>query len=85
LDSVDAGRISIATDLGFVQEYATDSGVSLGNVSVTSKGINVGGSADTEDQVFNYGWLLEKKFSTVMIPSISASETGVQFSMVLTK
>jgi type IV pilus assembly protein PilM len=85
LDSLDAGRISIATDLGFVQEYATDSGVSLGNVSVTSKGINVGGSADTEDQVFNYGWLLEKKFSTVMIPSISASETGVQFSMVLTK
>jgi type IV pilus assembly protein PilM len=85
LDSLDVGRISIATDLGFVQEYATDSGVALGNVSVTSKGINVGGSADTEDQVFNYGWLLEKKFSTVMIPSISASQDSVQFSMVLTK
>jgi type IV pilus assembly protein PilM len=85
LDSVDAGRISITTDLGLIQEYATDSGVSLDSVNTDTKGINISGSADTEDEVFNYGWLLEKKFSTVMIPSISASEGVVQFSMVLTK
>jgi hypothetical protein len=59
--------------------------VSLDSVNTDTKGINISGSADTEDEVFNYGWLLENKFSTVMIPSISASETGVQFSMVLTK
>jgi type IV pilus assembly protein PilM len=87
LDSLDAGRISITTDLGLIQEYAGDSGVALDSVSTSIKGINIGGSADTEDEVFNYGWLLEKsgRFSTVMIPSISASETGVQFSMVLSK
>jgi type IV pilus assembly protein PilM len=87
LDSLDAGRISITTDLGLIQEYATDSGVSLDSVSTTTKGIDISGSADTEDEVFNYGWLLQKsgRFSTVMIPSISASEGVVQFSMVLTK
>jgi type IV pilus assembly protein PilM len=87
LDGLNAGRISIATDLGLIQEYATDSGVSLDSVSSSTKGIDIRGLADTEDEVFNYGWLLEKsgRFSTVMIPSISATEGGVQFSVVLTK
>jgi type IV pilus assembly protein PilM len=88
LDTLNAGRTAITTDLGLIQEYATGSGVSLDSVTTSStKGINIGGSADTEDEVFNYGWLLEEsgRFSTVMIPSISASETGVQFTMVLTK
>jgi type IV pilus assembly protein PilM len=87
LDSLDAGRISITTDLGLIQEYAGDSGVALDSVATSTKGISIGGSADTEDEVFNYGWLLGKsgRFSTVMIPSISASEGGVQFSMVLSK
>jgi hypothetical protein len=87
LDSLDARRISITTDLGLIQDYATDSGVSIDSVNTTPKGINIDGSADTEDEVFNYGWLLEKsgRFSTVMIPSISVSEAGVQFSMVLSK
>ena len=87
LGSLDAGRISITTDLGLIQEYATDSGVSLDSVSTSTKGINISGSADTEDEVFNYGGLLDKsgRFSTVMIPSISVSEGVVQFSVVLTK
>ena len=87
MDTLDAGRISITTDLGRIQEYAKDSGVSLDSVSTSTKGINISGSADTEDEVFNYGWLLEKsgRFSAVMIPSISASEGSVQFSIVLSK
>jgi type IV pilus assembly protein PilM len=87
LDSLDAGRISITTDLSLIQDYATESGVSLDSVGTGTKGIDISGSADTEDEVFKYGWLLENsgRFSTVMIPSISASDTGVQFSMVLSK
>ena len=87
LDGLDSGRISVVTDLSVIQEYAGDSGVSLDVVSTGTKGISISGSADTEDEVLNYGRLLENsgRFSTEVISKITASEDGVQFSMVLSK
>ena len=87
LGSLDAGRIAITTDLGLIQDCAAESGVSLATVGTSTKGIDISGSAGTEDEVLMYGGLLKKSgnFSTVMIPSITATEGGVQFSMVLSK
>jgi len=86
LDNLDASRDAMKADLDVVHEYAADSGVSLGNVSVDKTGISIAGTADTEDQVLKYyGKLLYEsgRFSTVMIGSISVSEDGVGFRMDL--
>lgn len=94
LASQKASRVSVTYDLRLIKEDAADSSVSLDSVTLdNTKGtIDISGSADTEDEVFNFGWLLEKSetspgvksFSTVYITPVNTS-TGVQFSMQLTK
>jgi type IV pilus assembly protein PilM len=86
LDSLDAARDEAKADLDTVYNYAEDSGVYLDDVTRDSKGIEISGSAATEEQVLRYyGRLLydSERFSKVIISSISISEDGVSFAMAL--
>ncbi len=86
LKSLDTSRATLKADLDIVHEYAADTGVSLSAVNADAKGIRVGGSAATEEQVLRYyGRLLydSERFSTVIISSIDVDEDGVSFMMLL--
>ena len=86
LVSLDTSRDTLKADLDVVHEYASDCGVFLENVDVSSKEIAISGSAATEEEILKYyGRLLydSGRFSTVIISNITVTEDGVNFSMEL--
>jgi type IV pilus assembly protein PilM len=86
LSSLKDARDSTKADLDIIYNCAADSGVSLETVATSAKGINIDGSAATEEEILKYyGRLLydSGRFSTVTIGSITVSDEGVQFTMVL--
>lgn len=84
LDGLDDSRTRVVDDVSLVREYAADCGISLDNIGYEPDLVRITGTADTADQVFQYGWMLKGPggFSTVTVPSITDGGR-VNFTMQL--
>lgn len=87
LEDLDASRVSSVERLSLIENAAAERGVVVDQIRDETETISISGQADTVDQVFQYGWLLNKsgEFKSVMIPSVSTDEEAIQFTMELGK
>jgi Tfp pilus assembly protein PilN len=86
ITNMERGRATMYEDLTQVIQMASEQ-VQLSGVSHGGSSLILNGVASNEDAIFNYARNLRGggRFSTVLISSISQSETGFNFAIHLAK